>query len=349
MNSVNIQHARQQGKGKIFVADGWDHYLALDWSMKTMAIARMSAKQAIAKVIERPADVQELKAFLLTLPGKKVLAIEETTSTHWLYVELHEYVDRIVVCDPYRNRLLSDGPKTDPIDAAKLCLLLKGGLLKEVYHTLEKDYALRKLVSAYNDTIQAGVRMLNQRSAFERAEGNQPTRSPERHLQFVREHLDNGIDRYEQTRTAYQTHFRLLAREDVRIRHQATLPGIGITGAVKIVATVLDPHRFPDRGHYWAYCGLVWHQKTSGGRSYGQRRPRFDRVLKSVYKTAALAVLNGKSELRDYYDRLRATGVAEHHARHALARKIATISLGLWKNNTAYRPPERKKETTTAT
>lgn len=33
----------------------------------------------------------------------------------------------------YRNRLLNEGPKADPIDAAKLCLLLKAGLLKEVY------------------------------------------------------------------------------------------------------------------------------------------------------------------------------------------------------------------------
>jgi transposase len=117
----------------------------------------------------------------------------------------------------------------------------------------------------------------------------------------------------------------------------------GIKGGVKIVATVLNPHRFPDRGHYLAYCGLVWHQKFSGGRSYGQRRPRFDRLLKSVYKTAAVAVLHGQSALRDYYDALRAKGVADHHARHALARKIATISYGLWKNNTAYRPPEPER------
>jgi hypothetical protein len=62
--------------------------------MKTMALARMTAHQATPKVIERPAELQELKAFLLTLRGRKVLAIEETTSTHWLYVESHEIVER---------------------------------------------------------------------------------------------------------------------------------------------------------------------------------------------------------------------------------------------------------------
>ena len=38
-------------------------------------------------------------------------------------------LDRIVICDPYRNRLLSEGPKTDKIDANKLYLPVSAGLL----------------------------------------------------------------------------------------------------------------------------------------------------------------------------------------------------------------------------
>jgi len=45
--------------------------------------------------------------------------------------------------------LLSEGPQNDKIDAVKLCQLLRAGLLKEIYHSLEEDYHLRKLVSAY--------------------------------------------------------------------------------------------------------------------------------------------------------------------------------------------------------
>ena len=46
--------------------------------------------------------------------------------------------NRFVICDPRRNKLLSEGPKTDKIDAAKLVQLLKAGLVKEVYHSTDK-------------------------------------------------------------------------------------------------------------------------------------------------------------------------------------------------------------------
>ena len=80
------------------------------------------------------------------------------------------------------------------------------------------------------------------------------------------------------------------------------------------------------------------HEKLSGGRSYGRRKPRYSRVLKSVYKTAALAALCGKNPMREYYDHLLAKGVAAHNARHAVARYIARISYGMLKNGTRYEP-----------
>ena len=74
----------------------------------------------------------------------------------------------------------------------------------------------------------------------------------------------------------------------------------------------------------------------TSGRSYGYRKPRFDRSLKAVYKTVALCVLRGDNSLREYYEYLRTNGIAEHNARHALARKIAAISYGILKNESVY-------------
>ena len=85
--------------------------------------------------------------------------------------ELKEYVDRIIICDPNRNKLLNDGPKTDKIDASKLVQLLKAGLMKEVYHSTDKFLYLRRVVSGYEDLVKAGVRLKNQRYALLRACG----------------------------------------------------------------------------------------------------------------------------------------------------------------------------------
>ena len=170
----------------------YDHYIALDWSKKNMAIARMTKKSNKITVVDVPADAEELKVYLSNLKGKKILAIEETTSTQWLYTELVDFVDKLFVCDPYRNRLLSEGPKTDKIDATKLVQLLKASLMKEVYHTGHEFVHLRKLVSGYNDLVKAGVRWKNQRHALIRSSGKDSKNEIrlDNHLeQFV---LENG-------------------------------------------------------------------------------------------------------------------------------------------------------------
>src|SRR3989304_6350384 len=104
MKKRKMQHAESKDKAQML--DGYDHYIAIDWSKKVMAIGRATSRRAEPAVIERPADIKELQLYLRHLQGSRVLTVEETTSAHWLYLQLRESVDRIVICDPYRNRLL---------------------------------------------------------------------------------------------------------------------------------------------------------------------------------------------------------------------------------------------------
>jgi transposase len=328
----------------------YDHYIAIDWSEKTMAIARMTRNQRFPITHEQPTNLKEMQLYLDQLRGTKILCVEETTTAHWLYLELCEYVDRIIICDPYRNRLLVDGPKTDKIDASKLCTLLKAGLVKEVFHSHALDFELRKLVSAYQDIVKAGVRFKNQRTAIYRAEGKNRTEKLEsKTLQFILEHNKTAIDLYEQTKSEYVAQFERLCKADKRIRHQTEIPGIGIIGAVRIVAIVVDAHRFEHTGKYLSYCGLVLLPKMSGMRSYGQRRPRCDRELKAVYKTAALSAVTNDGPLHEYYESLRSKGLADYDARNAVARLIAKISYGMLKNGTPYKPMLWKERMQSAT
>lgn len=99
-----------------------------------MAIARMTTKSNKITAIDVPSDIEDLQAYLKNLKGTTIVALEETTTSQWLYAELKDYVDKIFICDPNRNKLLNEGPKTDKIDARKLVQLLKAGLMKEVYH-----------------------------------------------------------------------------------------------------------------------------------------------------------------------------------------------------------------------
>jgi len=123
----------------------YDHFVAIEWSLKTMAIAHASPGDRVPRVFERPTDLKELKTYLSSLKGRTMITFEESGTAHWLYLELLDSAERILICDPFQNSLLFHGAKTDKIDARKLCELLRSGLLKEVYHSDSTLYELRLL------------------------------------------------------------------------------------------------------------------------------------------------------------------------------------------------------------
>jgi len=323
MYAAKVTPRRTKGKpasdGKNGPYAQFDHLVSLDWAIAVMAVAHLTRSMTVPQVFERPASLQVLKDYLKSLHGSIAVTFEETTTSHWLYLELRDCVDRIVVCNPYRNHLLSDGPKTDKIDAAKLVLLMRAGLLKEVFHADDELYDLRLLVSAYTDLIQAGVRFKNQRSALERGHGDEST-----HAAFIIEHLEKFIALYGESKKDYVQKFTAFCRRNKHLRHLLAIHGIDVLGAVKILALVVDARRFPRTGHFLSYSGLVRNEKFSGGRRYGKQKPQFSRTLKSVFKTAALAALRGHNPIREYYDHLLARGMSEEHARHEIARYLAT-------------------------
>ncbi|HDZ27491.1 hypothetical protein LCGC14_1938770 [marine sediment metagenome] len=325
----------------------YDHYIAIDWSVKNMAIARMTKKSNKITVIDVPSDIENLQAYLKNLKGTKILAIEETTTSQWLYTELKEYVDRILICDPNRNKLLSEGPKNDKIDASKLVQLLKAGLMKEIYHSTDKFLYLRRIVSGYEDLVKAGVRLKNQRYSLLRACGKRGKEKigitlDSQGEQFVLECLDRQIEAYEDEKNCYEKEFERLARKNPEIKHQKSLPGIGTINAVKIVARVVTPYRFPDKGCYLSYTGLIKLEKTSGGRNYGKKNPRYSRQLKSVYKSGVLAAIAGNNPINDYYQYLiQENGYPEHNARQKACRRLAILSLGVFKSGKKYQPFRR--------
>jgi len=320
----------------------YDHYVALDWAQRNMAIARMTAVSSRVTTVDVPSNIADLQLYLSQLKGKKTLTFEETTTSQWLYTELREYVDELVVCDPRRNRLLSEGPKTDRIDAEKLVRLLRADLLKPVFHSGDQFIYLRKVVSGYQDLVQSGVRIQNQRAALFRAQGQAKSEACLQHPagRFVLEGIERAISQYEQEKARYQGHFEKLASKHLMIRNLTALPGVGAIGAVKIAAIVVDARRFKNKGHFLSYCGLVKLDRVSGGKSYGKKNPRYCRPLKSVFKTAAFTAAvrdNRRGPMRQYYLQLLEHGnYPEHNARHKVARRIAILAYGVMKSGKRF-------------
>lgn len=327
--------------------EGYDHYLGLDYSQEGYSLGRVTGKMKNPKIVNGSRRVEDIQLRLKELRGKKILTIEETTSTHWLYVELKEYVDKIVVCDPYRNSLLSEGAKDDEIDAGKLSLLLRGGFLKEVYHSMEEDYVIRKLISAYEDLVKSGVRVKNQQSSIYRSMGlsykARESLGNNAIVKFIERQQNKSIEVYEEFKEQYKKEFEQLRRKIPVIEYMCKVAGIDTISAVKIYGTVIDAKRFSTKNKYWGYCGLVYHQKLSGNRNYGKRKTRYSRVLKGVYKTSALAAIRGNNDISQYYKHLLTNGLSEDKARNQIARYIATVTYAIMKYETEYMPYMWKK------
>lgn len=326
----------------------YDNYLGLDWAEGNVALAWMKSNATEPKVIEFDSSVRKLKEEISKIKGRKILTIEETTTTHWLYVEVKDCVDKILVCDPYRNSLLSEGAKTDKIDAKKLCQLLRSNMLKEVYHSLDEDYTIRKLVSAYEDLVKAGVRVKNQKSAVYRAIGlnSKKSKLPDEEIyELIESSQNRAISLYMEERDRYIEKFREIKKKKKVIKDLCGISGIGEISAVKIYSKVIDAERFESKYKYWAYCGLVKHEKNSGKRSYGKRTARHSSMLRGVYKSAALAAIGGNNDIREYYEYLiTERKLEEPAARNQIARYIAKASYAVMKNKQEYQAYQWRKE-----
>jgi len=324
------------------------HYIALDWSKKVVAMATMSAAGKSVKTRQFPSDLRVIREEIKKHTGSKILTIEETTTSQWLYVELHESVDKIIICDPYRNGLLKDGPQTDNIDAEKLCLLLRNGMLKPVYHTAKRDYDIRKFVSAYIDTMKSYVRIRNQRSAMFRSEGRDHKREkfiPGNPIkEFVTQKHYELQAHAEEILKQYEKEFKEIGKTHRIIGMLKRISGIGIKTAVMIYSTVIEADRFENKYKYWAYCGLVKQYKESGGRIYRCKPVRYSRLLKMCYKTAALAAINGKNDIREYYEYLLQNGLSADKARHQISRYISKVSYAVMRHKIEYRAYQWREE-----
>lgn len=322
----------------------FDTFIAIDWSTDGCGFATMKSNQGAPRKRLIRARIRVLREELIKLPGKCILAIEETTSTHWLFCELRDCVDEILICDPYRNHLLKEGPKTDKIDAGKLCLLLRSGMLKPVYHTGDALFELRKVSSTYHQMVQSTTRLKNQRAAFLRSfgqpkRGSLPQKARNPLMSFIAEQQATQIDAMKPIKYNYLQKFRELSKQHPVIRRMQQVSGIGQIWAVTIYGIVIEANRFKSKYKYWSYCGLASDIRQSG-KQLSWRKTRYNHLLKNVYKSAAIAATRGKNDIREYYDHLLRMGYSTEKARNAAARYIAKVTWAMMKNNSNYKPYE---------
>jgi hypothetical protein len=238
------------------------HYVAFDTHCAWTEVAVVTASGRQTKRLRCETKIPQLVEVLEAVARPRYLTFEEGTLADWLYRNLVAYVDRLLVCEPRRNRLIAqDGEKDDPLDAGKLAQLYRGGYLKAVHHPESLDRSiLKQHVALYHDRVRQRVREANRIIGFVRHHGVIVTEvafadPQDRRLllaqlpksKILREDLDllwRGYDVAAEQEADMQRRLTRQAQQHEPVRRFQELPGYGWIRSVTLYVYVDIPWRF---------------------------------------------------------------------------------------------------------
>jgi transposase len=337
-----------------------EKYIGMDVHQATISVAVMdsSGKLIMECILETKAAT--ILDFIQGLRGSLRVTFEEGTSAAWLHDLLKPHVSQLVVCDPRKNALLKDGSKSDRIDARKLADLLRGNQLKPVYHGEHGVRTLKELSRSYLTITKDVTRVMSRIKALYRGWAipcNGTTVYAPRHraewlakiaepgVRLRAERFYQQLDLLQPVRQAARGDLLVESRKHPAVKLLRQIPSIGPIRAALLVALLQTPHRFRTKRQLWAYSGFAVETHDSGEYRYvrGKLRRNRERMtvrglsdhhnhdLKNLFKSAAISESTRPGPLRDFYVALLEKGMRPTMARLTLARKMAAISLTIWK------------------
>jgi len=126
------------------------------------------------------------------------------------------------------------------------------------------------------------------------------------------------------------------------------IPYVGPIRAALLIALLQTPHRFRTKRQLWAYSGLALEIHTSAEYCYSEGQLRRSKKLvsirglnhnhdlKGMFKATATMASMRPGPFREFYLGLLAKGMKPTMARLTLARKIAAITLTVWKKGESF-------------
>lgn len=312
-------------------------------------------------------------SFIHGLRGTLRVTFEEGTHSAWLYDLLRPHAAEVLVCNPRKNALLRSGNKNDQLDARKLAELLRGGMLSRVYHGETSTLTVKELGRTYKALTEDTTRVMGRLKALYRSQAiaseGKKLYTRRRREQWLAQ-LTQAGRRYRAERMFEQVDalqsLRRQARRDLILecrKHPAaallsSVPFLGPIRVALLIAGVQTPFRFRGKRQFWAYCGLALETRSSADYRWAEgelrrsKKPVFIRGLnvnhnhdlKNIFKAAATTASASPGPFRDFYENLLGKRMQPEMARLTLARKIAAISLILWKKGERFDPEQLKSQ-----
>jgi hypothetical protein len=310
--------------------------------------------------------------FFRGVHGSVHVTFEEGTQAQWLHDLLVPVVARVVVCNRRDER--RHGTKSDWRDAEELADLLRRDAVRPVYHARAIAGAdLKEFARAYINVVQDGTRVMSRLKALYRARAIRTrgravysaeerttwlAQLPAGAVRFRAEGLYAELEVLQRLRVEAKTALLTAARRHPGWPVLRAIPFLGPIRVALLLAILQTPWRFRTKRNLWAYAGLaVTTRSTAEYRLEGdtpvrrRRRPltrglnrNHHPLIKAIFKSAATAATTRSGALQEFYQRLVTGGMREELARVTLTRKLAALTLHLWKTGEAYDPAKLTRQ-----
>jgi transposase len=334
------------------------HFIGIDVHSEFCESATVSPAGKVVLRDRCDMTIPALVEVLDKVPTPFTVVIEEGPMAGWLWRNLHDKVAGMVVAEPRRNYLIShDGDKDDDLDAEKLALLGRAGLIKPVHQVATVEQAVfKQLVSAYHYRVRQRVReghrithLLRQHGVVVRAKDYTTATARKQLLAqlpavellptMVRS-LWLSYDGLLKQEYHWQQRLVKAAKQIDMVRRFEELPGFGWVRSATFYAYLDTPWRFRSKEALWKYLGIGLERKRSGKSKEYLGVPKIThRLLKcTILGAAKSAAAQGDNPFADLHRRWLENGLSAQLAKRNVARRLSATAVGMWKSGSDYRP-----------
>ena len=334
------------------------YYIGLDVHKKTISYCVKDAAGHVHREGKIGSTRRELDAWIQTLPQPRMMAMEATIFTGWIYDYLLPHAEKVKVAHPLMLRAIAASKKkNDRIDAGKIADCLRCDFLPECHMASTEIRDRRRTLRYRNLVIRQIVQMKNRISGLLMESGvsydkqrlhkmgyftelfstnEEISDSIRPLLRLGREHILRG-QRLDRALISSLERDPLLSE---RLRRLRTIPGVGPSTALTWALEIGDYTRFQSVKEAISYCGLCSAEKSSADKvmrmpSSKQRNKHIQHVLVEAAKLAPrysheLALLRDKEIQRGNKNR----------ATLAVARKLVAYMLAVDRRKQDFVPAE---------
>jgi transposase len=334
------------------------YYIGLDVHKKTISYCVKDAAGCVHQEGKIGSTRRELDAWIKTLPQPRMIAMEATIFTGWIYDHLLPHAEKVKVAHPLMLRAIAAAKKkNDQIDARKIADLLRCDLLPECHMASTEIRDRRRTLRYRGLLVRQMVQMKNRVSGLLMETGVSYNKRRLHKVSYFAELLSTNEEVNQSIRPllklsretivrCQKTDYALvssLERDPLlteRLKRLRTVPGVGPITALTWALEIGDVTRFESIKQAISYCGLCsaeksWADKVMRTPISKQRNKHIQRALVEAAKLAPrqcheLAVIYQKEKLRGNSNR----------ATLAVARKMVAYMLAVERRKQEFVPAE---------